>query len=320
MNRIAVITGCAGFIGTTLTEKLLASGWHVYGIDKLTYVANVSFIDKLQKEYPLTFKFVKDDICNISWLPECDVIFNLAAESDVDNSTFDDASFIQSNVKGVQNLLNIVNKKLLLRSDKPLFFHVSTDEVYGDSSVYPNDEHSKLIPSNPYAATKAAADLLIQSWHRTHNLQYIIVRPSNNYGLRQYPEKLIPLSVKRLSRGKRIKLHNNGTPLRTWTHVEDTVAAMLLIYHSGEKNTVYNISSGYEQRNLQTVTQIITLYNNLNIEPIDTYLDLSYNRPGQDVHYRISCEPLIRLGWKPTKDFYTELKYLVNHYKKEFAW
>ncbi len=320
MNRIAIITGCAGFIGTTLTEKLLASGWHVYGIDKLTYVANVSFIDKLQKEYPLTFKFVKDDICNISWLPECDVIFNLAAESDVDNSTFDDASFIQSNVKGVQNLLNIVNKKLLLRSDKPLFFHVSTDEVYGDSSVHHNDEHAKLIPSNPYAATKAAADLLIQSWHRTHNLQYIIVRPSNNYGLRQYPEKLIPLSVKRLSRGKRIKLHNNGTPLRTWTHVEDTVAAMLLIYHSGEKNTVYNISSGYEQRNLQTVTQIITLYNNLDVEPIDTYLDLSYNRPGQDVHYRISCEPLIRLGWKPTKDFYTELKYLVNHYKKEFAW
>jgi len=320
MSKIAVITGCAGFIGSTLTYKLLAQGWRVYGIDKLTYVANVSFIRNLEQEYKSTFTLIVDDICNIKWLPECDVIFNLAAESDVDNSAFDDSSFIHTNIKGVQNLLNIINKKLLLRSDKPLFFQLSTDEVYGDSSSVPNTETARLNPSNPYAATKAAADLLIQSWNRTHNLQFIIVRPSNNYGPRQYPEKLIPLAIKRLSRDKKIKLHNNGAPLRTWTHVDDTVAAMLLIFEKGLSNNIYNISSGYEQNNLDTVTQIINYYFDNKVSSTTSYLDFSYNRPGQDVRYRINCDRLMRLGWKPTKDFPTELKSLVNIYKQEFIW
>jgi dTDP-glucose 4,6-dehydratase len=319
-NKIAVVTGCAGFIGSALTQKLLLEGWYVYGIDKLTYVANVEFIQNLKTVYPKHFKLVIQDICDVAWLPECDVIFNLAAESDVDNSTFDDTSFIQSNIKGVQNLLNIVNKKLLLRSDKPLFFHVSTDEVYGDSSLAPNSENSKLNPSNPYAATKAAADLLIQSWHRTHKLQYVIVRPSNNYGPRQYPEKLIPLSVKRLTRNKQIKLHNGGTPLRTWTHVDDTVEAINTIYKQGKFNTIYNISSEYEQSNIDTVSQIIQFYFNSQIKNVEEYLDFSYNRPGQDVHYRISCEPLKQLGWKPSKNFTAELQKLVNTYKQGFTW
>lgn len=320
MNKIAVVTGCAGFIGSALTHKLLLEGWYVYGIDKLTYVANLSFIRQLEQQYKSTFKLIIDDIVNITWLPECDVIFNLAAESDVDNSTFDDAAFVSSNIKGVQNLLSLINRKLLLRSDKPLFFHISTDEVYGDASEVPNSEESKLAPSNPYAATKAAADLLIQSWYRTHGVEYIIVRPSNNYGPRQYPEKLIPLAVKRLLRGKKIKLHNNGTPMRTWTHVCDTIEAILVIYDSGIKNKIFNISSDFEQDNLKTVTNIINYFYKDSAINISDFIDLSYDRPGQDTRYRISCDPLKTLGWLPKKNFNTELQSLVDNYKKEFVW
>ena len=122
------------------------------------------------------------------------------------------------------------------------------------------DENAVLKPSNPYSATKAAADMLIQSYARTFNIEYIIARPSNNYGPFQYPEKLIPLAVKRLSRGKKIKLHNKGSPIRTWTHSEDTTDAIITLYEKAERNKIYNISSEYEQSNLETVTKILNAY------------------------------------------------------------
>ena len=137
---------------------------------------------------------------------------------------------------------------------------MSTDEVYGDKEEGYFDENAQLNPSNPYAATKASADLLIQAWARTHGLEYIIVRPSNNYGIFQYHEKLIPLSVKRLRENKLIKLHNRGRPIRTWTHAEDTIDAMMLLFEKADRNRVYNISSEFEQNNYTTVQKIINCY------------------------------------------------------------
>ena len=310
MSKIAVVTGCAGFIGSYFVTKLLQAGWYVYGVDKATYVANIEYISKLSMEYQHTFKMVYEDISTMSWLPECDVIFNFAAESDVDNSAKDCYSFVQSNIQGVQNLLSIINNKVVIRADKPLFFQISTDEVYGDIASGSYDETSRLNPSNPYAATKAAADLLVQSWARTHGLDYIIVRPSNNYGPNQYPEKLIPLAVKKLQRNKKIKLHNNGTPVRTWTHVADTAAAILTIYDKGSRNSIYNISSEFECTNKETVELIINSYHG-KVTNYDDYIDLSYNRPGQDIRYSISCKPLKQLGWSSKVDFYKEVKNLV---------
>ena len=147
----------------------------------------------------------------------------------------------------------------VIRASKPLFFQISTDEVYGDLENGSFTESSPLKPSNPYSATKAAADLLIQSWARTHKVEYIIARPSNNYGLYQYPEKLIPLAVKNLNRGKKIKLHNKGKPIRTWTHSEDTTNALITLYEKAERNKVYNISSEYENSNYDTVKKILKL-------------------------------------------------------------
>ena len=242
MIKTAIVTGFAGFLGTTFTKKLLNEGWKVYGIDKFTYVHNKS----LTRANLKNFTWVQTDIANLnSWLPECDVIFNFAAESDVDIGNQSCEDFIQSNVNGVRNLLDMINKRIVLRVDKPLFFQISTDEVYGDLTNGSFNESSQMKPSNPYAASKAMADLLIQAYSRTYDINYIIARPSNNYGYYQYPEKLIPLAVKRLSRGKKIKLHDEGKPIRTWTHSEDTANAILTLYEKAERNCIYIISSEF---------------------------------------------------------------------------
>ena len=323
-KKIAVVTGYAGFIGSTFTEKLLEQGWHVYCIDKFTYVSNTLQADRTQQKYYDRMTWVREDICDINWLPECDVIFNLAAESDVDVGNRDAIDFVKSNIEGVRNLLSIIQDRILIRTDKPLFFQVSTDEVYGDIKEGSFDESAVLNPSNPYAATKAAADLLIQSWARTHGLEYIIARPSNNFGLYQYPEKLIPLSCKRLSRGKKIKLHNKGTPVRTWTHAEDTAEALITLYEKAERNRVYNISSEFEQTNYETITKLINYYFlesiNRQVPDLENHLDLTYERPGQDVRYAISCDPLRALGWEPKKIFDKELPKIVKYYKENWKW
>ena len=328
-QKIAVVTGCAGFIGLNLTQKLLSDKWSVYGIDKLTHVSDLKELNNLREIYGAQFKFIEEDIVTINWLPECDVIFNLAAESDVDIGNSGCEDFVSSNIDGVRNLLEIINKRILIRVDKPLFFQISTDEVYGDLKNGKFNESSQLNPSNPYSATKASADLLIQSWSRSHGLDYIIVRPSNNYGLFQYPEKLIPLSIKRLQRGLPIKLHDKGEPIRTWTHVDDTIDAIMWLYQVSAfedvKNRIYNISSEYEQTNLDTVTKIINQYflgtMKRSIPNLEDYFDFSYDRPGQDVRYSISCNPLRDIGWKPEKSFDDELPKIVEYYKyRDWIW
>lgn len=319
-KQIAVVTGCAGFIGITFTKLLLSKGWLVYGIDKLTYVANTDELTDLTLENP-NFKFVEQDIKDIERLPECDVVFNLAAESDVDNSIMNVDKFIDSNISGVKNLLEIItHKSVQIKNNKPLFFQVSTDEVYGDTVEGSFDETSTLNPSNPYAATKAAADMLIESWARTHGLEYIIARPSNNYGANQYPEKLIPTAVRRLQRNKKIKVHNKGLPIRSWTHVEDTAEAFILLYEKACRNNIYNIQSDYEQTNFITVTKIINAYFmgsiDIDIPDYNEHIDYEYDRPGQDVRYSISCESIKNYGWSPQKNFDEEIIKLVNYYKK----
>ena len=323
MTKTAVVTGCWGFIGNHLTKKLLEKDWFVYGIDKHTYVSNQEQLLYFKENFSHKYKFIEDDITTIKRLPQCDVIFNLAAESHVENSFYDSKKFIKSNIDGVRNLLQIIDCTLS-SFDKPLFFHVSTDEVYGDREEGYFDEDAQLNPSNPYAATKAAADLLIQSWARTHGLEYIIVRPSNNYGLFQYHEKLIPLSVKRLKENKLIKLHNRGKPIRTWTHAEDTIDAMMLLFEKGDRNRIYNISSEFEQNNYTTVQKIINCYfmgrAKVNVPDFEKYVNLNYERPGQDIRYSISCNHLKQYGWSPKKIFDKEIEHIVKHYKGTYTW
>ena len=227
--------------------------------------------------------------------------------------------FIQSNIVGVKNLLDLVKNKQGNCVDRPIFFHVSTDEVYGDIESGEFFEESLLEPSNPYAASKASADMLIMAWARTYKLNYIILRPTNNYGIGQYPEKLIPLSIKNLNRGKKIRLHDMGEPVRNWLHADDTAEAVLTIVDSGNVNEIYNVAGGFEQKNADTVRKVIKSYYGEE-ENWKEHVDLSYVREGQDVRYALNDRKLRKLGWSPKRKFDEEIKLIVNYYKNNFKW
>ena len=310
-----IVTGYKGFIGSHLTSSLLASNYpiySIYGIDKDNYCSN-DYHDSSN------FTKVKEDIKDITFLPDCDIIFNLAAESHVDNSINSSDLFFNSNLLGVKNLLELIHSKPCFKANPPLFVHFSTDEVYGDTMYGKHSETSILKPSNPYAASKASADLLIESWARTFGLKYIIVRPTNNYGIRQYIEKLIPLAIECLKRDKKIPLHNNGTPVRTWLHVEDCVEAVLYIINNNLPiNTIYNISSNFELSNNEVVTRIIK--NIKNTDCIEKFVDYNYNRPGQDMRYSLNDDKLRSYGWEEKKDFDTELLRICNINKLQEVW
>jgi len=314
--KLVTITGCLGFIGSQVTRDCLKKGYKVFGIDKITYAANVELLGEFEKDENFTFQ--KADICDIDSIPDCDYIINTAAETHVGNSIESSTAFIRTNILGTQNILDLIRKKPDNICTKPVLLHFSTDEVYGDITSGCHLEGDFMNPSNPYSASKAASDLLITSWARTYNIEYIIVRPTNNYGLYQYPEKLIPLVVKLLQRGKKIRLHDKGTPVRNWLHVEDTSRAILKIIECSPRNEIYNISGGFEQKNIKTVRKIIESYDSsLDWE---SCVNLGHKRPGQDVRYALDDQKLRSLGWSPTKKFNEQIYEIVNFYKKKFRW
>ena len=201
----------------------------------------------------------------------------------------------------------------------PIFLHFSTDEVYGDIEIGDHTENDLLKPSNPYSASKAAADMLVLAWARTYNIPYIILRPTNNYGIGQYTEKLIPKSCKYLKLGRKIPLHNKGKSIRNWLHAEDTANAVIKIIESGIKNEIYNVCGGFEQSNMKTIEKIIKLFE-IDEKNIAEYIDFSYTRPGEDVRYALNDSKIKSLGWKPTKKFDNELPSVVAYYKDKFIW
>jgi len=315
--KIVYVTGCMGFMGSYFTQKCLDKGWKVFGIDKLTYAANNDLALKFQMTK--NFRFDKVDIKDMKHLYDCDYVVNFAAESHVGNSIVDSSDFVNTNILGVQNLLELIRHKQDNAVSRPTLLHISTDEVYGDITEGKHTEEDILKPSNPYSASKAAADMLILAWARTYGVNYNILRPTNNYGIGQYPEKLIPLSVKNLMRGKKIRLHNEGTPTRNWLHADDTANAVLAIIDSGQTNEIYNVAGGFEQANIKTVKQILKHYNG-SLENWEDYVDLSYSREGQDVRYALDDNKLRKLGWTPKKSFHKEIGPIVEHYKNNFIW
>lgn len=315
-KRVVYITGCLGFIGSYVTRACLERGWYVKGVDKITYAANTNLLDEF-KSYGDNFSFIHCDINDIKFLYECDYVINTAAETHVGNSIVDSKDFVKSNIDGVHNLLELIKNYRQETTKKPTLIHFSTDEVYGDIEKGEHVESDILKPSNPYSATKAAADMLIHAWNRTYGVPYVIIRPTNNYGIGQYVEKLIPKACKYIHLNKKMPLHNNGTPIRNWLHAHDTANAVMTIIESGSVNEIYNICGGYEQSNYETFTKILNVYN---ITDVENYIDFSYNREGQDVRYALNDNKLRSLGWKPTVDFDKELVNIVKYYQKKFIW
>jgi len=314
MKKIVYVTGCLGFIGSHVTRYCLEKSWYVIGVDKLTYASNINFL----KEFTATdnFKFIQNDINDLDRLYDCDYVINTAAETHVDNSIEDSNQFLHSNINGVHNLLKLIKQKIAFK--KPILLHFSTDEVYGDINMGSHTEQDLLKPSNPYSATKAAADMLILGWARTHQVPYVIVRPTNNYGIGQYVEKLIPKAVKYLSIGRKIDLHDKGMPIRTWLHATDTASAIIKIIESGVQNDIFNISGNFELANIVVVQKILELVHGTsnNINDHVTHI----KRAGADMRYSIDDAKLKSLGWAPQADFDQELINVVEYYRNNFLW
>jgi dTDP-glucose 4,6-dehydratase len=320
--RIVYITGCLGFIGSYITKKCLDKGWYVKGVDKITYAANKDLLTEFKK-YP-NFTFVHCDINDLKFLYDCDYVINTAAETHVGNSIASSVEFVKSNVDGVHNLLELIKNHRGENAAKPTLIHFSTDEVYGDIDKGAHTEDHLLKPSNPYSATKAAADMLVMAWGRTHNVPYMIIRPTNNYGIGQYVEKLIPKAVKCLNLGRKIPLHDSGAPYRNWLHADDTAEAVITLIEKGQVGEIYNVAGGFEQRNIDTVKQVIDAYNSnqdtINLTHNQSYIDFSCNRPGQDVRYALDDSKIKALGWTPKKLFTEEINSIVDYYKNKFIW
>jgi dTDP-glucose 4,6-dehydratase len=319
-TKVVYVTGCLGFIGSHVTRACLQRGWYVMGVDKGTYAANTNVLIEFN-EYD-NFEFMNEDINDLKFLYDCDYIINTAAETHVGNSITNSDEFVKSNIDGVHNLLELIRNYRQESTRTPILLHFSTDEVYGDIDKGAHTETDLLKPSNPYSATKAAADMLILAWARTYNLPYVIIRPTNNYGIGQYVEKLIPKTCKYLKLGRKIPLHNDGTPIRNWLNADDTAAAVLTIIDKEVTNEIYNIAGGFEQSNLDTVKKVIKEYVDKDMvdDNVRLFLDLSYSRAGQDVRYALDDSKLRALGWEPKKVFDEELPKIVEYYKEKFIW
>ena len=289
---IYLVTGGRGFIGSHFVEKALDEGHEVIDIDKMTYAAS----SRLPWDVHPRYTHIEKDICDIDHIPNCDIIVNFAAESHVDNSIESPKVFLKSNTEGVFNLLSLLRAKVY---QKPLFVHISTDEVYGDVNEGEKTEESILNPSNPYSATKAAAEMLINAYARTFKIDYQIVRSTNNYGPRQYPEKLIPRIIHSLDTSQKIPLHGDGSYVRDWLYVKDNVNAIYQICNSDQKNEIWNVSAYNYMTNLQVVQNICDWKG---VENYMDHINFVENRMGQDYRYSI-CSKKLRntLGWSPAK-------------------
>lgn len=308
MNRsnLIVVTGGLGFIGKHFVRRALELGCSVKNFDKVSYAADLKEKDALEA-HP-NYQLLVTDIQSVDFLPECDILINFAAESHVDNAITSNRKFCETNFLGTQNLLELVRAKH--PAERPLFVQISTDEVYGDISEGEHQVSDMLMPSNPYSATKAAADMLVKSWGRTYDVDWNIIRPTNNYGEHQYPEKLIPKSIWRMKRGLPALMHGDGSYIRTWLHAEDTVDAINTIIAKGARRKIYNVGGNTELRNIEVLRAIAE---RLNV-PEDMAWRAVGDRSGQDVRYSLNDSEVRALGWSPQRDFLTELGKAVESF------
>ena len=312
-NKIFIVTGGLGFIGSHFIDKALKLGHTVINIDSVTYAANKDL------KFLGAYTHINEDISKIKDLPFCHVIVNFAAESHVDNSIEDSFNFIRTNILGVYNILEIIknnNIKSALTAweyNCPLFVQISTDEVFGDIEDGYFSEIDKHTPSNPYAATKSAAEQLVVAWGRTYKIPYIITRTTNNYGPRQHLEKLIPRSILNILNGNKIPIHGYGTHIRNWIHVEDNIDAIFKIIKNGIKNESYHISST-EEFSVEEIVRIICRKMNVKYENVtENVLD----RSGADIRYALDNKKISNLGWKQQHFIEYEIESIIEKYRCE---
>mgnify|MGYP001231798600 CR=1 FL=1 len=312
-KKTILVTGGLGFIGSHFIEKCLGLGHKVINIDKMTYASNTNI--KFEGDY----SFLKKDICNLEELPHCDFVVNFAAESHVDNSISESINFINSNIKGVYNILEMIKNQSIKSAinaqnyKMPIFVQISTDEVFGDIEEGFFKEDDRHMSSNPYSATKSAAEQLVFAWSRTYNIPFLMTRTTNNYGMRQYPEKLIPCVITKILNDEKVPIHGDGSYVRNWIHVEDNVNAIFNIINSGKINEVYHIASDEEY----SVNEIVTMICKKMNKDFKEVADYSTNRSGADLRYALDYNKLKKLGWQQEKKLKESLGEIIDYYRSK---
>lgn len=300
-----LVTGAAGFIGSNLVEYLIErTGHHVVSYDALTYAGNRSRLEPFSEER--RHEFVKGDIRDESRVRETiatvDSVIHLAAETHVDRSIDMASRFVDTNVGGTETLLRAARDTEIDR-----FVHVSTDEVYGEILDGRFSESDSLDPGNPYAATKAGGEHLVESYRRTHDVPTVIVRPSNAYGPNQHTEKLIPKFITRAANGESLPIYGDGQQSREWTFVADLCRALRLLVERGEIGTAYNVGSGQERTTVEVAEAITDV-----LDVRDELVEFVSDRPGHDRRYALETSRIEDLGWQPAWSFEEGLEETVE--------
>jgi len=330
-----LVTGGAGFIGSAVIRQYINGTDHeVVNLDALTYAGNLESLSSVESNERYCFEHA--NICDIKALERIfkqhqpDAIMHLAAESHVDRSIDGPADFIQTNIVGTCNLLEVSrNYWNQLGNDKKSVFrfhHVSTDEVYGDldeTSFF--TEETNYDPSSPYSASKASSDHLVRAWHRTYDFPIVITNCSNNYGGYQFPEKLIPLVTLNALEGKPLPIYGTGQQIRDWLHVDDHARALRLVLETGVNGQTYNIGGHNEKTNLEVVKKICTLLDRLvsdsPYKPHESLITYVADRPGHDVRYAIDADKIAKdLGWTPDETFETGIEKTIKWYLDNPEW
>ena len=334
-EKVILVTGGCGFIGSNLLKYMVNKypNYHFVNMDALTYAGNMENLADIESKPNYTF--FKGDIRDVAMVNMAfetfDVtdIIHLAAESHVDRSIKNPSIFAETNVMGTLNLLNVAREHWCvfpINCDKHRFHHVSTDEVYGSLDMNPINkfrEDTPYDPHSPYSASKAASDLFVKAYHDTYGLDVTISNCSNNYGPNQFPEKLIPLVINRLETNDKIPIYGKGLNVRDWLYVEDHAKAIDLIFHEGKSGETYNIGGNHEMTNIDIVTTIIEIYEELRGKDINKKDVITYvqDRQGHDLRYSIDSTKLqTTLGWSPEETFETGIKKTIQWYLDNKEW
>ena len=310
-----LVCGGSGFIGSTFIRNHFQTHAEsqITNLDNLTIGSNQENLKDLVNNPNYTFlnEDIRNEIFIENLVKDFDVVVNFAAQSHVDRSISDPKPFIETNILGTYSLLESIKKH-----DK-LFVHVSTDEIYGDAENLSSfTENSQIRPSNPYSATKAASDHLVSSYHRTYGIKCIITRCTNNFGPRQFPEKLIPKTIIRLIKNLKVPIYGNGEQIRSWIFVTDHVKAIDSLISKGKSGEVYNITAYEEISNITIVEKILDLMNKSH-----NMIEFVPDRPGHDKRYSINSSKIEKtIDWKPKYNFDDALKETVNWYLENKNW
>ncbi|MDD2512252.1 MAG: dTDP-glucose 4,6-dehydratase [Proteiniphilum sp.] len=327
-----LITGGAGFIGSHVVRHFVTRypDCRIINLDKLTYAGNLSNLEDVADQP--NYLFVQADICDFRRMREVfsqyaiEGVIHLAAESHVDRSITDPFSFARTNVMGTLNLLQAAREQWGSRSDGRLFYHVSTDEVYGalplEGPLF--TEESRYDPHSPYSASKASSDHFVRAYHDTYGLPVMISNCSNNYGPNQYPEKLIPLFIRNIRQNKPLPVYGKGENVRDWLYVEDHARAIDLIFHEGRVGETYNIGGWNEWKNIDLIRLLIQTVDRQLGRPegaSEKLLTYVTDRAGHDLRYAIDATKLKNeLGWEPSFRFEEGIGKTVRWYLKHQQW